>query len=211
VRVESHVSLIKPRVRGRDLARHGSLALAAGRVIALAEAVGAPRLWGWMLSTALDGFRRTLEQLPTAAADQRVGAAVEGAMASVNARRDGLIERFLPDATCLGLYLDGGTAYVATSGNTRVYVQRHAQVPKRITPAEATTGSGRAIRCEHDIEPGDVVLAGSVSAFSTQAIEKVTRVLREDQAPTPQVLATLLTEPAAQTGAGALAIVLRVL
>ena len=61
------------------------------------------------------------------------------------------------------------------------------------------------------LEPGDLVLAGSATAFSVRAIAQVVTVLSEDARTGPAVIASLLTEPAGQAGAGAAAAVVRVI
>jgi hypothetical protein len=59
-------------------------------------------------------------------------------------------------------------------------------------------------------EPGDLVLAGSASAFSASAVGRVASALQNDPNVPPAVLAALLTEPASKAGVGAVALALRI-
>jgi hypothetical protein len=99
------------------------------------------------------------------------------------------------------------------AGAGRVYLQRSGQ-PKRLTSREESSSAGllraRPSVCSTPVEPGDLVLAGSVTAFSTSSIAKAISVLASDPDTSPAVLASLLTEPAASAGVGAAAVVLRV-
>ena len=60
------------------------------------------------------------------------------------------------------------------------------------------------------LEPADIILFGSTTAFSKSSTAKVAAVLGKDQGVPLSVLADLLTEPAERAGRGAAAIVLRV-
>ena len=97
-------------------------------------------------------------------------------------------------------------------GTGRVYLHRGGQ-PQRLTPRDERDEGlldGVAARCSSPISVGDIVLAGSATAFSVKAIAKLASVLEADPKTPPSVLASLLTEPAGHADVGAVAIALRI-
>ena len=64
--------------------------------------------------------------------------------------------------------------------------------------------------CHVPVEPGDLVMMGSVSAFSMRAISQVVSVLAADPKTAASVIASVLTDPAGQAGVGAAAVVVRI-
>jgi hypothetical protein len=160
----------------------------------------------------LEGFAVGLERQKAGSASQRIGGALEEARQQLTARCEALVEKKMPDATLLGLILDHGELHVACAGPGRVYLHRRGD-PKRLTPREDEPEGlmrARPALCREMLEPGDVILAGTVSAFSMRAIGKLASVLESDPKAPTAVLASLLTEPAAKAGLGAAAIALRV-
>ncbi len=211
MRPEAHLSVVEAEVRQRALPRHRALRLESGRAFAIAGAQGPPRLWGLVLDAALAGFERVFEETHRAGA-ARLQAAVEAAQEELSRRTHALVEHTLPDAILVSLLADHDELHVMSVGASRVYLQRRGQ-PQRLTPREDPPEGlreGTPVRCSVALEPGDVVLAGSVSAFSVQAVAKLASVLEADPRTPPSVLATLLTEPAAKAGVGAAGLVLRV-
>ncbi len=127
-------------------------------------------------------------------------------------RVNSLIERSIPDTTFAGVLIDQGTLHVMSAGPARVYLHRRGKAQRLTQRDEITVGvlEGKAIRTQLDLEPEDVVLLGTGSAFSSKAVTKLASVLEADARTPVSVLASLLTEPAGVAGAGAAAIVLRV-
>lgn len=210
MRPEVHLSVVEAEVRGMPLARHAGVQLDRGHVFALAGGMGLPRLWGFVTRAALEGFQRGLEGADAAA--DRLFEAVEGAHRRLTERCDTLIERITPDATLVALHVDHSHLHVISVGPGRVYLQRRGK-PQRLTPRDDPNDGllkGAPVRCSVDIHPGDLVLAGSVSAFSVKAVGKLASVLEADAKAPPSVLASLLTEPAARAGVGAAALAMRV-
>lgn len=212
MRAESHISIARAKVRDAELARHTAARFDAGRAFAVSAALALPRLWEYATAGTIAGFGAGLEKHKSATAAQRLDGAMNEARQALGARCDALVEKKLPDATLLGLILDSGELHVASAGPGRVYLHRRGD-PRRLTPREDEPEGllrARPAVCREPLEPGDVILAGTVSAFSVRAIGKLASVLEADPKSPPAVLASLLVEPAARAGLGAAAIVLRV-
>lgn len=205
------MSLAQTEVRGFDLTRHLARRFINGKAYAVSSGLGMPRLWRYATSAVLDGFGEALEDSNSANA-QELETAVRQGRQTLARRCDSLIERMLPDATLIAAGLDQGALHVISAGPGRVYLHRDGQ-PKRLTPRDESHDGvlkGTLARCSLDLEPDDIVLIGSVSAFSVRSIARLASVLDADRKTPPNVLASLLTEPAAKAGAGAAAIVLRI-
>lgn len=210
MRSESHLSIVPAEVRAHTILRHGGLRLDGGRAFVLVGSMGLPRYWSMVIRAALSGFEAGFGESKSAGA-QRLGAAVRASQDNLIRHCDALIERLLPDGALVGLFLDHGDLHVISVGPGRVYVHRRG-TPHRLTPRDDPTDGllrGSPSCCSYPIEPGDVILAGSVSAFSAKAIGKLASVLEADPGTPPAVLATLLTEPASRAGVGAVAVAAR--
>jgi hypothetical protein len=211
VRADAHISVSKAEVGSGALARHAATRFDNGRTFVVAEGIGAPRTWGLTLEATLGGFERGLGASTQRGAD-RLEDAIFEARESLAHLGEALIERALPDAMIVGVSIDRGDLHVVSAGRGRAYLHRRGR-PQRLTPRdevdkgllEAVTG-----RASVTLEPEDVVLIGSLSAFSTQAIERIAQVLAADPKTPPAILADVLTEPAARAGVGAAAIAFRV-
>src|SRR5690606_25241288 len=110
------------------------------------------------------------------------------------------------------LLFDQGELHVVSAGPVRAYLHRKGK-PQRLTPREEPTGGvlrSAVSHCSISLEPGDLVMLGSVSAFSMRAISQVVTVLQSDPKTSPSVIASVLTDPAGQAGVGAAAAVLRI-
>jgi hypothetical protein len=212
VRTDAHISLARTRVRGGELGRHLARRLESGRVFAVSSGIGLPRTWGLSTATALDGFERGLEGSKGQSPEQRLRAGFTEARSALADACDHLVERLLPDATLVGMILDAGQLHVMSVGAGRVYIQRGGR-PQRLTAREEENGGllrSRPSICSTPVEPHDLVLAGSVTAFSMSSIARVVSVLSSDQETAASVLSSILTEPAAKAGVGAAAVALRV-
>lgn len=200
-------------MRTGELARHAAMKLESGRGWGIASAIAPPRLWSYVTGAALRGFATSLaETALTRPAPERLADALAGAREALVDACDVLIERGVPDVAFVGLLLEHGALHVVAAGAGRVYVQR-AGTPKRLTPREdALTGilEAEATRASLPLEPGDLVLAGTVSAFSIRAVARLASVLEADPRAAPSVLVDVLVEPAALAGVGAAAAAIRV-
>lgn len=212
MRADSHISIAKSDVRGGGITRHVARRYEAGRVYAVSTGLGLPRTWPLSTTAALEGFEKALAGGDGDEPAQRLKTSVDAARASLADQCERLVERVLPDATLVALMLSQGQLHVVSVGPGRVYIHRSGR-PKRLTSREETSGGllrARPSMCSAPLEPGDLVLAGSVTAFSMSSIAKAMSVLTADPDTAPSVLASVLTEPAAKAGVGAAAVVLRV-
>lgn len=212
MRTDAHISVARADLRGGELTRHTARRYESGRCFAVSTGLGLPRTWALSIDATLEGFERGLTGSVGVAPEERLRLAVTEARASLAHWCDHLIERLLPDATLAALLLADGHLHVMSAGPGRVYIQRAGR-PKRLTGREESQGGllrARPSVCSAPLEPGDLVLAGSATAFSMSAIAKAMSVLSAAPDTPPAVLASLLTEPATKAGVGAAAIVLRI-
>ncbi|MEM9193423.1 MAG: hypothetical protein AAGF12_29890, partial [Myxococcota bacterium] len=191
------MSVARTEVRGFDLNRHSGRRYRGGKAYAVSSGLGMPRLWSYATAAVLDGFGEALGDDGDGPGGEALEAAVRAARQTLARRCDALIERMLPDATLIASGLSNGALHVISAGPGRVYLHRGGQ-PKRLTPRDESNEGilkGTLARCSVDLEPEDIVLIGSVSAFSVRAIARLASVLDADRRTPPNVLASLLTEP----------------
>ena len=212
MRADAHISTTRTEVRSGLLARHVAIKLDGGRAFALATGLGMPRMWSYASTATIDGVERAFEESKAERGLPRLRSVLGAARNALAARCDQLVERALPDATLVLLSIDSGELSVMSVGSGRVYLLRKSR-PRRLTARDEPAGGllrARPCECSIALEPGDLVLAGSLTAFSTSSIARAVSVLAADPETTPAVLASLLTEPAGKAGVGAAALVLRV-
>ncbi|MEM9074638.1 MAG: hypothetical protein AAGE52_39450 [Myxococcota bacterium] len=209
MRADGHTSVAPATVGSGELRKYVVRRLDEGQTWAIAAASGAPRLWSYGSTAALHGFESgfadDLRGIP------RLQRAVGQARRSFLNACGALIERRMPDVAFLALALDGASIHVVCAGNVRAYVFRGRQ-SQRITPRvdhESGLLDGRIATASEPLNGGDLVMAGSASAFSTRAVGRVSAVLQGDPQTPPAVIANLLTDPARKAGVGAAAVVLR--
>lgn len=212
MRIEAYVDVARAKIRKNAVERSVAHRLDAGRTFLVAHPLGRPRLWNHSTNAVVDGFTEALAAAPGLRGPERLRAAVGGARDRLVERCETLIERDLPDVGLLALNVDGGELHVHALGPCRAYLHRRRHT-ERITSRDEEPG-GLLVRTATEssiwLDPGDLVLAGSLTAFSAAAVAKVASVLDQDADASPQVVAQLLTEPAEQAGAGAAVVVLRV-
>ncbi len=217
MRARSHISVVRARVRDGELTRHLGLKLEARQAFLVASGLGLPRTWGRALEAVRRGFEEGIARGRAEGAIDKLDAkrlvsAAEQVRARLADSADGLIERTPPDAAFAAFSIEDADLHVVSAGACRVYLHRSGK-PQRLTardePADGALFA-RVVQCSTPLEPGDLVMAGSLSAFSMRAVAQVVGVLQDDPRIEPPILASLLTEPAAQAGVGAAAIVLRV-
>ena len=211
MRAETHVSMVRAEIGRASLSRHDAVKLEQGRIHLVATALGPPRLWTYGLRAAIEGFTQGLATSTDLGADERVGVAIEASRRRLADRCDELIERMLPDVALVVVVLDGTHLHVHATGTGRVYLHRGG-TPQRLTSRDERRDGilhAAPTRCTVDLEPEDVVLAGSDSAFSVRAVGRLAAVLEADRRAPPAVLASLLTEPAGDAGVGAIALAMR--
>ncbi|MGE0787718.1 MAG: hypothetical protein AB7S26_18730 [Sandaracinaceae bacterium] len=212
MRTDAHISICKTDVRGGQLTRHAARRIDGGRAYGVSTGLGLPRTWSMSTEVVLDAFERGFADSKERDPGKRLQDAVGRARDALADACDGLVERLVPDATLVALSFDAGQLHVMSVGPGRVYLQRDGR-PKRLTARDDERGGLLRVRpsiCATPVEPGDLVLAGSITAFSMSAIAKAVSVLNEDPRTAPSILGGLLTEPAQKAGVGAAAVVLRV-
>lgn len=212
MRVEPHLMVAKARVRGVELSRHAAARFSSSRAFALATAVALPRMWQYVTDSALEGFGRGLEKGAGAGGRTQLQEAFMSARRRVAARVDALLERMRPDTTLTALLVDAQGLHIMQSGSGRVYVHR-AGTHRRYTPREDSEGGllrHAPVNSMAPLEPGDLVLAGSTSAFSVKAVGQLASLLASDAEAPPSVIASILLEPAAQAGVGGAVLAMRI-
>ncbi len=212
MRTLSHTSVAAAEVRGYPLRRHAGTRLEGGRAFAVVSGIGRPRTWQYASTHALRGFRDGIEKAQGhGRGDERLHAAYRSARSELASACNMLIEREPPDAALLGLLVDQGILHVLVAGPGRAYLHRRG-TPKRLTRG-TDSGPGmlrtQAAQSSVALDSGDLILAGSISAFSARAVEQAAEILNADPEVPPPVLASVLTEPAAEAGVGAIALVIR--
>ncbi|MEM6957138.1 MAG: hypothetical protein AAF645_15720 [Myxococcota bacterium] len=208
---DAHASICRAEVRGRPVRQCAAVTLLRGDVRFIATAIGPPRAWAYALDAVVAGFRESI----ATASGASPGDALEKAIVSARGRLvdacNALVERESPDAHICGLWILPRRLYIAGAGTNRVYRHRGVR-PERITPRHQSGGVLQSPLHASDVEldTGDVLLAGSESAFSTISVASVATVLQESPPPKATVLASLMTDPARKAGAGAAALAIRV-
>ena len=216
MRVESHSSLQLAMVHDHALARHGVSKLDEGRAFVLTTGIGQPRTWGFTRAPLLQGFSAGLAEGESMPAKERVRHAFGVARGRLVTCCNALIEQRVPDSSLGALVLLEDTVHVISAGRVRAYLWRRGE-HRRLTPdneqdPESTSGVLRAepTHAQVALEPRDVLMLGSTTAFSPQAVSKIASVMQADAETPVSILATLMTEPAKFSGAGAAAVVVRV-
>ncbi|MCA9575682.1 MAG: hypothetical protein R3B40_08790 [Polyangiales bacterium] len=216
MRVESHSSLQLATVHDHAIARHGLVKLGDGRAFVLTTGIGQPRTWGFTREPLVAGFEAGLEEGAQMGPKERVRHAFGAARARLVTCCNALIEQRVPDSSLAALVLLDDSAHVISVGRVRAYLWRRGE-HQRLTPDnEGDPGSatgvlhGEPAHAQVALEPRDVLMLGSTTAFSPSAVAKVASVMQADAETPVSILATLMTEPAKATGAGAAAVVARV-
>lgn len=212
MRNDAYESIAPAEVRGHPLPRHGVGRYEGGRAFAVATGIGRPRGWSLARRHVLRGLGEGLERSKSVDPGERLRLAIAAARSALVDACNALVERDVPDAGIVALLLSGGSAHVAVVGDSRVYLQRGGR-PQRLTPRDQRAEGlldGEVVGAETPLDPDDLLLVGSASAFSEAAISRVGGVLQSDAQAPPAALASLLTEPARKAGVGAAALAIRI-
>ena len=211
--LDAHLSVVRTRVRLRELRRHGARRLDDGNSFVVASALGLPRLWHYTLAGVLDGFEQGFTRSHDGRASSMLYLGLQAAREALAARADALVERRAPDASIQCVTVQGDELHVLAAGPGRVYLHRGDGRPERLSPREAAAEGllrGTPAWCSQPLLPGDLIMTGSLSAFSKDAVHQVGEVLRKDPQIPPRMVTNLLTEPAQKSGTGAVALAIRV-
>ncbi len=176
----------------------------------MSTGLGPPRLWSRTTSVVLDGFEKGVTE-HGGDAKELLREGLAQARSELVGFCEGLIERQMPDATLLAMAFEGAQVFVLSVGPGRIYRHRRGQ-PERLTPRDAGSEGvlrGRSHLSVHPVDPKDLLLAGSASAFSTRSVGRVAAALESNRDTKPAVLVSLLIEPPRRAGLGASALALR--
>ena len=211
MRLEAHVDVARARLRRATVTRSIASKLDGGKTYLIVEPLGRPRLWRLSTDAVVEGFTDGLAKAGALAGLARLRTAVTAARTLLVQRCESLIERELPDVAILAMLLDGGELHVHSVGPCRAYLNRRRHTERITTRDEDASGLLESTPTETrvSLEPDDLVLAGSLSAFSSASVSLVATVLERDPSTAGSVIAQLLTEPAEQSGSGAAVIVAR--
>ncbi|MBK8172169.1 MAG: hypothetical protein IPK60_17750 [Sandaracinaceae bacterium] len=211
MRVLSSFSAVPAEVGRGQLFRQRVVSVPNERIFVIASALGMPRLWHVGNQTALGAFVESLAKTQNAPIRDRLDVAMHVARSALVQACQILVERIAPDVAMLAMAIEDDGVHVSSVGAARAYIYRGG-VPQRLTPRSDDVGGilvEAPVRSHMPLEPGDIILAGSVSAFSQHAVARITAILTADRETTPSTLANVLTEPAAKSGVGAAAVVIR--
>lgn len=211
MRLEAHVDIARAKLRKATVVRSIAERLDGGRSFLVAQPMGRPRLWAPSTSAVLEGFTAGISRAKDTRGTEKLRTAIGEARDRLVARCETLIERDLPDVGLVAAVLDGTELHVHALGPCRAYLHRRRRT-ERVTSRDEEPG-GLLVRASFEakiaLEPGDLVLLGTLTAFTSTAVQRVSGVLEHDPETAAQVVAQLLTEPAEQAGTGAAVAVIR--
>lgn len=179
-----------------------------GRLFVIVGAMGPPKLWGYALDAALQGFAEGLARPHDGSMSSRLHQGLDGARNLLRQRISMLIERRTADVTLIALGIEGPIVHVLCVGPGRAYVRR-AKKLRRLSPREERAeGLLRATPafCAETLLPYDVILAGSLSACSELSLSALHEGLGNTRDVAPEQVVKLLNEHAAARGLGAAAL-----
>lgn len=205
----SHSAIVRGRAGSGRLRQHDVRAFDDGRTLVLASAFALPRLWGYALDAAFEGFAEGLDRPHDGTLTSRLHHALEESRKRLRVRVEALLERKPPDVGVIAVSTDGACLHVLCCGPGRVYV-RHGQRMRRLTPREdRAEGLLKATPawCVEAVEPGDLVIAGSISACNETSLAALREYLGTDVAIDPKAIVETLNADAAsrQVGSASLA------
>lgn len=211
MRLETHVDIARAKLRKCVVTRSVAERIEGGRAFLVVQPMGRPRMWSHSANAVLQGFREGIAGAPSGHGAMRLRAGIEGARTKLVARCETLIERELPDVGLAAVFFDGAELHVHALGPCRAYLHRRRQTT-RLTSRDEEPG-GLLVRATTEaivaLEPSDLVLVGTLTAFTSSAVARVSDVLEHDPETAAQVIAQLLTDPAEQAGTGAAVAVIR--
>ena len=177
MRNDAYESIALAEVRGHRVARHGVARFDGNRAFLVSSGIGWPRSWGIAREHIVAGFGDALAGLRSQPPRERLAGAMAGARRALVDLCNGLVERTVPDASLVAVLLNGGAAHIAVVGDGRVYLLRRGS-PQRLTPRDPSAEGlvdGEVVLSETVLDPADLLLVGSASAFSEAAVSRVGR------------------------------------
>ncbi|MFT3928006.1 MAG: hypothetical protein QM778_36095 [Myxococcales bacterium] len=183
-----------------------------GAILALASALGPPRLWGYGLDAAFQGFEEGLARPHDGRVVTRLHQGLDAAGTRLKVRVEALVERRRCDVGLVAVAVEAGYVHVLSVGPVRAYLRRRDQV-KRLTPREDRAEGllkARPSFCSERAEPGDLVVAGSLPAFCDESLQSVGAALASDPGLPTRQITELLNKSAAAGRVGVSSIALRI-
>lgn len=210
--IESHCDVVLARVGEGRLRQHDASAFDGGSGMLLLSALGPPRLWGHVLDATLDGFAEGLARPHDGRTSTRLHQGFDAAQKRARARVDALLDRRPPDVGLLALGCDGPLLHVVCAGPQCAFVWRAGEL-RRLTPSDdRALGLLRAPPSwsVEAIEPGDLLLAGSLSACTSASLKRLCDTLALDPTRPLGRLIPTLNESAVEAGLACAAAGLRI-
>jgi hypothetical protein len=201
----------KARVGQAQLRQHELFTLEGGRTLVLCSAVGPPRLWGYALDAAVQGFLEGCARPNDGRASTYLALGLDGARRTLKKRVDALIEKRSIDVALLALNMQAAHLEVLCVGPSRAYLRRTGNI-QRLTPkddlAAGLLAGGEAF-CGEELREGDLVVGGSRGAFVDESLAALANLLASDPHASAQQLTDALNAPAVRNGLGVAAFALR--
>jgi hypothetical protein len=183
-----------------------------GTILALASALGPPRLWGYGLDAVFEGLEEGLLRPHDGRAVTRLHQGLDAASTRLKARVEALIERRRCDVGLVAMAFERGQISILSVGPVRAYLRRSGQVRRLSQREDRADGllKARPSFCTERVEPNDLVLGGSLAAFCDESLRNVASALAEEPDLAPQRVTELLNRSAATSGLGVSSMALRV-
>jgi hypothetical protein len=203
----------RARVGAGELRQHDVYMLDEQRTLVLGVALGPPRLWNYLLEVALLGFVEGYEQPHDGRACTRLNQGMRMAQQRLRTRAEALIERRMPDVGLLAFGVEGAQVQVVSAGPLRLFLRGRRQASRRLGPeAESSAGvlKGSSAWSSEQVEPGDLLFAGSLTACSAAAVAELDHTLARERPLGTEEIVQLLNRVPASNGTAALAVAMRV-
>lgn len=201
-------------VNGGKLLRHAAQKLPYRPVCqdyVVATSHGFPRCWRVCLDAAIQGYKRGLT-LSKHNGMLALCEGVEHARVAMKAASNARIDVHAYNASLIGISVEDNQVHCVQVGQGRVYLCKRNEVPDRLT-TRITDGQGllrgEPLLCSKAVKEGDMLVCGTETAFTQRSVAKFVQATSNDPKVPPRTLTQLLIQPAALSGQGAAAVVLR--
>jgi hypothetical protein len=201
----------KASVGTAQLRQHELFTLDGGRTIVLCSAVGVPRLWGYALDAAIEGFVQGCQRPHDGRPSTHLALGLDGARRALRKRVDVLIEKRSLDVALLALSMQAAHLEVLSVGPCRAYLRRTGTT-RRLTPkddlAAGLLAGGEAF-CGEQVREGDLLVGGSRGAFVDESLAALAHLVAAEPHTPAQRLVEVLNAPAVRSRLGVAAFALR--